>query len=198
MSRFHPLWISALVLAASQASATPIITVGSHDLLPNTANQWVNIFSSDDGTGSNLVQGINLYLQVGDGTAGPEIQAIDVLAGTIFATTGWQSSGALGGSYSLPYWNGYGTTGFLSGGSVADNGLLATVKIDTTGFTAGTWNLSADFDYGVDYYASDFAGVTPTFRNGSISIVPEPAGLLLLLMAAAGLAVRQWRLRREG
>ena len=195
MCRFPLLLISVFLFAASQASATPIITVGSHDLLPDKANQPVDI----NVTGGDLVPGLDLFLQVGDGDAGPQIQTVDVLTGTIFAdnNTG-ESLVAIGGSGSLPYWNAYAAT-TTSNGTVSADGLLATVMIDTTGFTAGMWTLSVDFDYGGSHYASDFASDAPvTLVNGSINIVPEPGSLLLLFSAAIGLARWQWRRRRRG
>ena len=195
MSRFHLIGICVFVLFATSASATPIITVGSHDLLPDKANQPVDI----NVTGGDLVPGLNLYLQVNDGTSGPTIQSIDVLSGTIFDgnNTG-ESSGALGGNASLPYWNGYATT-TTSNGTVSADGLLATVMIDTTGLTAGMWSLDVDFDYGTSRYTSDFTSFVPaTLVNGSINIVPEPGSLLLLLSAAIGLTGWQLCRRRRG
>ena len=59
------------------------IVVGDHTLLPDTAGQQIEIFV----TGDEQVQGLNFYIQVGDGgvpaggsDVGPTIQDVDILS----------------------------------------------------------------------------------------------------------------------
>ena len=69
--------------------ATPVIVVGEHELLADTADQLIEIMVS----GGDSVQGLNLRLQVADGGThpdaggsidGPKISNIDLVSGTIF------------------------------------------------------------------------------------------------------------------
>jgi hypothetical protein len=191
MNRLLLLGLAACVLVCSQAMADPIIQVGDHNLLANTPGQALTISV----TGGDLVEGLNLYLQIDDENTGPKIQSIDVLTGTIFQgnNTG-QTVQALNETGDLPYWMGYATVTTASG-NVAANGLLATVIVDTTGFTSGTWSLNANFNYGGDPYQSDFGPMLATSLNGSITIVPEPGTLVLLVTAGLGLAACVWRRR---
>src|SRR3989304_2976478 len=66
----------------------PVIEVGEHVLLPDQADQAIDIYVS----GGDLVQGVNLNIQVADGGPeaggsinGPVIQDLRILEGTIFA-----------------------------------------------------------------------------------------------------------------
>lgn len=73
----------ALLLWVSTSQASLIVNAGDHQLQPNTPAQQVKI----QVTGGDSIAGLNLYLQVGDGTTGPQITGIDLLDGTIFEGT---------------------------------------------------------------------------------------------------------------
>jgi hypothetical protein len=171
----------AALMPAAAAMAAPTIDVGSHLLLPNTPHQAITI----DVTGGDAVQGLNFYAQIADGT-GPKIESVDLLAGTIFASnnTGQQNP------ESLPQTLFASTT--TSAGTVAADGVLATLWIDTTGFNVGDgpWSLNL---VGTDDSDTDFAGVFADVTNGMIDIqaVPEPATLGLLSIGALGLLRRR-------
>ncbi len=122
-----------------------MISVGQHALLPDTPGQTVEIFVS----GGFPVQGMNFNLQIADGgptvggsVAGPAIANLDILTGTIFATNNTGTSDQ-DGPFPDPYpqieWRS--TTTMQA--TVAAEGLLATVTIDTTGWSSGSWVLSA-------------------------------------------------------
>jgi hypothetical protein len=187
-----------IVAAAEIASAEPVIDVGEHLLLPD-ATQTIAIYSSGDET----VQGLNFYVQIGDGgednggtDTKPIITTVDIVgSGTLFQgnNTGQSTIG------SKLLWAASTTT---DAGTVSDNGLLAYVTIDTTGTKLGdvyalslTGTGAGIFgDPGLD---TDFAGIAATITNGSIRIVPEPGAFVLLGGLLAFLPVVLWRCRRK-
>src|SRR5687768_3460768 len=128
--------VAAIAGLAGIASAVPVITVGNHELLPNTAGQTIQIHVS----GGDDVDGLNFNAQIGNGgpevggTDGPNLTA-DIINGTIFAgnNTGQQDPG------SVPQVAARTTT--TGQGTVDAQGVLATLTIDTTGFFTGTFDL---------------------------------------------------------
>ncbi len=86
-----------------------------------------------------------------------------------------------------------------SSGTVAANGVLATLYIDTTGFLQGVWTLSLANTIGgpTDWAGSIFNGEevpNPTMIDGSIIIFPEPGATFTAILATAvlvGVAVRR-------
>ncbi|MEE8452908.1 MAG: peptidylprolyl isomerase, partial [Thermoguttaceae bacterium] len=144
-----------------------LIIVGDHVLLADTPGQEIQIFV----TGGDDVQGLNLNVMVADGgpevggtIIGPTIEDVDVQTGTIFAdnTTGQTSAPE---PTEVPQWEG--RTIVTASGTVSAEGLLATITIDTTGFTVGTWDLIVSETLG---YKSDFAGIVPSVIDGRIII----------------------------
>ena len=176
------------------------ISVGDHVLLANLPGQPVPIFV----TGGEPVSGLNLFAQVGDGgpelidfglpagTDGPEITNVDLKTGTIFEAIPDPQTMALGSPQVANFFIAISAPG----GSVPADGLLATLTIDTTGFSSGTWDLLFSGvlpDLGG--FDSDFAGVAADdIFNGTITVVPEPAAIALasLGMIAFLLFTRQW------
>jgi hypothetical protein len=172
----------------------PLINVGTHELQPGTPNQTVPIYVS----GGDAVEGLNLYVGVGDGGAllggtdgsAPAITGLDIVTGTIF---GANNTGQQTPNQTVQFWSASTTT---NSGSVSASGLLATIIVDTTGFTAGnSYDLMlASYPAATGVPDSDFGGVPGTFINGTLTIVPEP-GALGLLAALAGAALLHRRRR---
>ena len=142
-------WLSpaVLVLAICPLAQAASVTVGTHVLLPNTANQVVSIWVS----GGEPVAGEDFFAQIGDGGAflggidtKPAFTNLDVLGGTIFAAN---NNGAFGDPNGTPPGSNAahpliwvdGTT--TVSGTVAAGGLLATMTLDTTGIASGTFPL---------------------------------------------------------
>ena len=178
-----------LLFATTGSVGSPSINVGTHYLQRNTAGQTIEISVS----GSAEVQGLNLYAQIADGGPeagggidGPVLERVDIITDTIF---GSNNTGQVD-SLSLPQISIQLTT--TSGGSVIANGLLATLTIDTTGFSDGQFALKLSETLEGD---SDFAGIPMVIENGQIVIVPEPTSVFLV-SALVFVAVSARRHRR--
>jgi hypothetical protein len=144
-----------------------LISVGNHNLLPDTGGQAITISVS----GGESVDGLDFFLQVADGGPelggsidGPRIANADIFTGTIFAGN---NAGELGGGSLAPQFWQSGTV--TDSGYVSAAGLLATVLIDTSGFVAGAWELKmADTLMGDSRFPTP--GIDTVVENGSISI----------------------------
>ncbi|MCH8921558.1 MAG: tandem-95 repeat protein [Planctomycetes bacterium] len=179
--------------AAPQAAAAvvaaegelPTIVVGDYTLAADTPNQQIEIFVS----GGQLVSGVNLAAQVGDGgpelatlglpagTDGPAITSADLKTGTIFAALDDPQSESL----SLPQAR-FSFLGIASQNTtVSADGLLVTLTIDTTGIFGGSFALLLS---GVlpqmtnGPFTTDFAGLPAEISNGVITVLTSrPADL---------------------
>lgn len=176
------LLMSAVLLHLAATGQTATIQVGDHVLLPNQPDQVIAIQVS----GGDPVAGLDLFVQVGDGgpellrfglpagRTGPTVNAVELVAGTIFS--GVTDEPVNIGSEQLPQTASY--TLALVGGtqSVAADGVLAYLTVDTTSIYGGTWDLRLA---GVLPYApfqgpydTTFAGQPAVVSNGQIRIVP--------------------------
>lgn len=193
------LLMVTLLTLASAAQADLTITVGDHNLLPNTAGQTVQIFVVSDTADST--QGLSFNAQLADGGTGaggsidgPIMTGDATGPGTLFETNHNPVSDG-----SLP--PGFVNLGFaVQSGTVpipVGSSLLATLTFDTTGFTTGTYPLILG---GPDAINGDtqIAATTGLLSivNGSITIVPEPSSIVLGLFAVAGFGAVAIRRRR--
>lgn len=158
------------------------IDVGSHILLPNTAGQEVKIGVRGD----ELVAGVNLYAQVGDGGPelsqyglppgldGPAITNVDLLTDTIFGSAIRQDV-----QPSVPQVVVASIEFVEPNRSTRADGMLATLTIDTRGFFAGQWPLWLDNVLPMHVngpFATDFAGLPIGITNGLIQIAGPVRG----------------------
>ena len=166
-------WIAVGVLIyvamtfAAIAARAATIDAASHSLLPNTAGQQVQMFVA----GGGLVSGLDFFVQVGDGGAavggtntGPTITNLDLTTGTIFAAN---NTGILTEHTPL-IWTGTTTT---MKGSVAANGLVATLTVDTTGLAHGEFPLILN-PPSTGPTQLFGGGVTTSLISGSLHVVP--------------------------
>ncbi|HNQ87785.1 MAG TPA: hypothetical protein PKM73_04030 [Verrucomicrobiota bacterium] len=151
-----------LALAAGfvMGRADPVIVVGIHRLAPDTDGQKVRVFVRGGGS----VQGLNLNAQVADGgvaaggqIAGPSVTAVDLITGTVF------EGNAIGPDDpgSVPQLAMRTLT--TASGTVVAEGLLATLTIDTTGFTSGVYRLALG---ATANGPTDFAGIPAAITDG--------------------------------
>jgi hypothetical protein len=192
------LKLTALIVLLSVAPAvlaSPTIIVGNTDLLADQAGQKVYLYI----TGGDQLQNVNLSVQIGDGGPelggvidGPSLSNIDIFAGTIFDgnNTGRASLTPDGVLTSQVGYEGTTTaTGFVTG-----NGLLATITLDTTGWDGGVFDLRLTGTHNGD---TSFANATATgllpvsITNGTITVVPEPATVTMMLLGVALLRRRR-------
>jgi len=195
MKKYAAVGLALAWCAGLARAATPAIDVGTHDLLANTPSQTVQITVSGDA----LVNFVLVDCQIGDGgplgggkITGPSITNVDVVTGTIFQYN--NEGNAYGSGTIIPQVAYQGTiTNYSTGGFVTATGLLATVTIDTTGFTTvgATFDLKLKGTLNGDTSFGDSVPA-PIITNGTIRIVaaPEP-GSLALVVAGAGMLLRR-------
>lgn len=176
--------LCCILAGASAHAATALEVRAAHLLLaPNQPGQTMEITVS----GGELVAGVNLYAQIGDGGPeladyglpaghdGPAITAVDLKTAGIFAGVP-DPAVDQGGLPQVAIWS----LGIAAqGGAVPAQGKLATLTIDTTGFAAGRWDVKlSDVLAGLSGgpFATDFAGLSATITNGSIRINGGRAG----------------------
>ena len=198
------LFTSLLLCAFStNALGTLVINVGDHTLLPNTANQEIQIFVTSDA--GDLVHGMNLQAGIGDGRDGldePVFQGGGAFSGIDFSGSIWETAPSAISGFGFPAIlfdesQGLASLGFTnSGATVLGNGLIATLIVDTSGILLGSgpFDLYLDEQFGLEGTTfTTVAGplLTPTINNGSITIaaVPEPSPALFGLVGFAGFAV---------
>jgi hypothetical protein len=207
MLRTSLLAFAITCASAASAHAITTISVGDHLLVPNTPGQIISILISDDAQGPNhpsialgRINGIDLVLLMGGGSAGPIITNIDLVGpGTVFNNDNI-------GQFIFPQPFGIPGREIMALTSVTDpsyytgvaaNGILAFVTLDTSGIFLGSYPLSLS---SVDLGPTDTAYLDflPTLFDGTVRIVPEPASIVMGLMGAAALGAVVIRKRRAG
>ncbi len=188
-------------VAVSTAQADIILTLGDVRLQPNSALQQVAIPLTV--TSNNLladqVTGFNLRAQIGDGIGG---DAEPVFSMIVFSDTIWDfyPTTVLGGPVDGFEQFAQASVVFnTSGHRVAAHGTVAYLFVDTTGFDQGTFEVSLfATQIGAD---SEFIGlgdeVSTTIRSGSITVVPEPSGLVFGLIGLTGVLRRRGRVTAQ-
>ena len=178
---------AVLVCLTSVAKADLIVSAGDWFLQPNLAGQeiWVSISGEGDVTRATVaaeVVGAAPLPSFTDGT---------MIVGTIFASNNTGSDlEAYSGSWA---WQDMSTN---DGNPVDGNGILAKLTVSTVGVFDGSFALKlSELPSLPDDKTS--VGTEPvvnvTYRDGSITVVPEPSSIALLLMALGGVAFARKR-----
>jgi hypothetical protein len=193
MIRIH-LVAAMFALSLTSPLSAARIDVLTHDLLANTTNQPVQVYV----TGSEPIRGFNLRAQLGDGT-GPNTEPVFFSVDHSDSIFSGSPSSELGGVLAgAPQFAQASIVLSNPGDVVAADGLLTTLRIDTTGFFTGEFELRlAQTEIGQD---SDLiitgGGVLPIeIFNGAIRIVPEPTSCLLYGGCFMFILVRRYRLK---
>lgn len=194
--------LACALLGASQfkTEAQLTVNIGTIELLPNAPDQIVTLQVS----GVSGAAGLDFYVQVADGFPnvpgsaedGPNITSVDIVAGTLFASNndGGQFGSGLGDQHQY--------RGVLTdSGTVSGSGLLATLTLDTTGITTGSWALNLDdvFNGPTVFYDVNFDPITAILTDGTITVVPEPRAypLAAALLLTAGIVGRRLQTSRR-
>jgi hypothetical protein len=188
--------LAAVCLLTAGAWASPIINVGTIEAQPGEIKTF-----SISVTGGGAVQGLDFYIQIGDGgTANsgvgtkPVITDVDIVGlGTLFNASNVGQTNAFTSDL---LWAASTTTDTSKASYLDASGVIAFVTIDTAGTTVGeSYPLllsgvakGAFGEPGVD---TGFAGVPAAITNGQINIVPEPATLSLFGLALMGIVARR-------
>jgi hypothetical protein len=159
-------WVTGTVVAATP----PSIEVGTHNLLANATDLEIEIYVS----GLDMVTGLNLSAQIGDGAGGaaePVFQSIDFSGGIWDAFPTSVSGGVVAG---VPQTAQASVVFNNVGDEALADGLLCTLVLDTTGFTAGeTFDLKLQIDgvgQGSEFLVYGGATIVPTVVVGTISL----------------------------
>ena len=188
------------------AAQQPELTYGNSnviDLLPNTANQRVDI-SATNLVGQNI-DSFDLFMQIGDGGAplggtdtGPGLTGVDLGdPGTVFE--GGQRGTFNAASQTPLLW-----ADLIENQLATFDGVVGTLIFDTTGFGPGTIlpirfeGISVGGEELNTFFSTNGADIrqVTSASNGTIRIiaaVPEPAGAIIILafVGVAGLRRRR-------
>ncbi len=194
------------------------VEIGSHALLPNTADQWITLTVRNDSASPVSVGGLNFNFQVADSGPeseggfgvidGPNITDVDLVTGTLFAPNNTGTTTAGGNPPQAGLWTvttQSGTVTLAAGGQAT----LARVQFSTVGFSSSaSWTLSlragppGGLQDGTSFSQPGTGGevnaIEVQFNEGQIA-VPEPWALSLASAAGLGgwIGVRRSRAVRR-
>jgi hypothetical protein len=181
------------------------IVVGNHDLQPNQAGQVISLYM----TGTDAYKNADIGIFINGGVAGaPLVTHVfgDTLSGIPAANlVGSIWAGGMGGvginfpdgttavGTGLQTISAFQTAGF--GSPSTANGIILTLTLDTTGVAPGVYTLSLTDHpswetlllFGVDEETFEPIVVPLDILNGTLTVVPEPASVLLALTGLIGL-----------
>jgi hypothetical protein len=180
--------VAAVATFSGVAAQAASIVVGTHYLLPNTPNQVVTI----QVTGDEPIAGEDLFAEIGDGgtfnsgsNTKPAFTTVDILGGSIFAGNNTGATGDPGGTppgsnsaHPLIWVDGTTT----ASGTVPASGLLASLTVDTTGLSSGSFRLllsDVASHFGpFDTTLNDVNGnsIPLTITNGTLTLWGTPPG----------------------
>ncbi|MCA9197679.1 MAG: hypothetical protein KDA87_09085 [Planctomycetales bacterium] len=205
------LAVTIVFLTCNFSCADLVISATGFPLLPNTANQQVQLNVNTNN--SDNVAEISLFITIGDGgmpdggTTGSDVAGVshpfitDVnfdFAGSIFQNESMSALQSANDGLIVSRTAFFGSMG----ASVLANGPLAIVTISTVGAPSG------DFDFllnGVGTSTATGPGSTAPAINidfgqsvssGSIAAVPEPSAFLLLGLISVGTVLGRWSVKK--
>ncbi len=187
--------VSVMVLLVASSASAATINVGTHYLLPNTANQTINISI----TGTESILTLDFRGETMLGNSGPVFTGVNITGpGTVFAGK------TLNYTYGIPgnwFESGASTT---VGNEVIANGLLGVLTVSTVGLYSGTFDLSLKHSLPSGNNGTVISGSPPPtllVTDGQMIIqnIPEPASMFMMaaMMAGGVPAMLVYRRRRK-
>lgn len=178
------LWLAGPAQAA-------IIVVGDHQIAPNAVTPIEIVIEPE--AGDPEIAAVDFAMQIGDGITGPTIGQVDLETGTPFDGHNVGGSSDKGSLPRQAFWEIITDVGTVP---VPSSGILATVEIDTTGITGGTYAVKLTSVSGISTEILDGLN-SPVSLNqgqeitGSVTIIPEPVSLFTWGMVVMPLALRR-------
>ena len=183
--------IACLTILAIAGAASAAITVnaGTHTVGGDATGQTFQILISIDSL--DVATACDLNVQFGSTAEGtPDITNVDLGTG-IFSGVGTPTYTDGG-----PTYPGIGMADVLVGDPNNDPtlaGILATVTVDTTGFTSGSWTINLVATLNSTSLFRFTSGSPSVTWNAGTFTVPEPATLALLGLGSLGVLIRRRR-----
>jgi hypothetical protein len=190
---------SLMLLLCPLAATAAIIDAGNPVITQSNGQSWI-ITIEGDVNDSEQIESVDLYLTIGDGVSG------DTSTKPLFTDLSMNETGY--------FFAGVDDTTFVNNptsyvGASVNNAIplnfgettnLALVTLDASSASQGTWQWSLIDPSTTPNRNTQVNGSDDltTLIQGTITVVPEPAGLIqLLIMVAFGSTVLCWRRRRK-
>ena len=193
--RKHVFATLIMLASLSSVNAAIIVNVGDHQLQPDLAGQEISIEVTATDEDPKVV-GFNLVAQLGDGSGvgspifdgmPDSLEAVDFSGGIWDAYTATTSGTAPIGA--APQFAAASVTFNESDISIMPNGVLAKLKVDTTGIFEGEFDLRLAETLGnpSNFILPGGNQEVPVVSNGKVMIaaVPEPSAAALLVASLA-------------
>jgi hypothetical protein len=205
----HPwrfvIFAAALSLAQFSASGQLLyLDMGAVELQPNQGGQVHDFYIQNlDSTPLGNIQGLNFYMQVGDGSSGPRVESLSLYDGNSIFSSFSENQANQGSTYWKIF---YGIDSTSLTLPALSSTLLARVTFDTTGIGSGSgpWTISPSVDFEGTQYNTEYVLSGGTmFREidmvnaGTLTVVPEPSayGIVAGVMLIGAGGIRQWQKR---
>lgn len=183
MKRFNLAAIAILLLSAYPAAAELVVDAGSWKLNPNEADQDILVTISGSG---NVTNAMVMAQIVGDAPL-PSFTGGNIVAGTIFAPNNTGMPSYDFSDPQLAYLDVATDSGVIA---IAGTSTLAKLTVSTVGVFSGDYILKVlGTDWG-DTAIGMLPAVSVTYLDGSIHVVPEPSGAIMLLIGLSVVLAR--------
>lgn len=188
--------VGGLAVLGQAYAVSFVMPVSNTTIIPADAVSVVDIELTNDSVSPISLFGFTFVLEIGDGTAGPQIDNIDLIgAGLLF--DGASQSDVLGSDS---------RTAAATAFSIANDVIvpaettitLAQVALDATGIAEGTYSISFQEANSLNQDTLLVGDSVPTIslNDGLITVVPEPRSIFVSVLCVL-LGVGRWVTKRQ-